>query len=376
MHDGKTLGAIAAATLLLCASPSGTAQQRSGGSGSLALRQVTYVVTDLEKTARFLTDVLGWEGVRGGSGERTGTAIPRVASEFFDADGVWIELRPRAAIARETSTGRTAAAGAIVELGFSTHEYDAVLASLHARGVRMRGPDDAPLGDAKAASEQRGGGRGDVERCGVPRIAYLPAELSGATRIGIVDADTAPPCGAKFPRDAGQARARGPQAPRVSHVAILVADLESAAGFYAGLLGLGRSPKVFEIDGAANPEIGGMKLDFIRTGGPWLELVAPAGPGPIMDALAHEGDGATAELVVEVDDLGTYAEYLQRKGIVLVDIDGKPFRGAQKYRVIDPFGTKIAYLPTDATQGMVIEIIERGPRDTDILHVRDAAWRP
>ncbi len=37
-------------------------------------------------------------------------------------------------------------------------------------------------------------------------------------------------------------------------------------------------------------------------------------------------------------------------------------------------GDKLAYLPTDVSQGMVIEVFQRGPESTSLIHRRDATF--
>ena len=94
-----------------------------------------------------------------------------------------------------------------------------------------------------------------------------------------------------------------------------------------------------------------------------------------MDTLKEKGDGYLAELIVEVDDLDRFYADLQLQGIQLLDIDGNPFSGSEKGSVLEPYGDRIAYLPEDVSCGMTIEVCQRGPRETSLLHLRDGAWR-
>ena len=116
-------------------------------------------------------------------------------------------------------------------------------------------------------------------------------------------------------------------------------------------------------------------MTFIDAGSLWLELVQPMGPGPIMDSLNENGDGHLAEFIVEVDDMDKYFDEMLSKGVHMVYPDGTPIPKEDKGFVIEPYGMKSAYFPKDVSRGLTIEVIQRGPKETCLLHARDKGWR-
>jgi hypothetical protein len=79
-------------------------------------------------------------------------------------------------------------------------------------------------------------------------------------------------------------------------------------------------------------------------------------------------------LILEVDDLAAYHDRMKARGVQMVDTGGEPVNPMAKAQVLQPFGDRIAYVPTDVSRGMVIEVSERGPRGTNLIHARDASW--
>ena len=86
------------------------------------------------------------------------------------------------------------------------------------------------------------------------------------------------------------------------------------------------------------------------------------------------GDGFIAELIVEVSDLAAYHDAVQARGIKLVDTRRPPVSDRDKADVFEPFGDRIGYLPADAVGGVTIELSQRGPRATSLIHRRDIGW--
>jgi len=235
--------------------------------------------------------------------------------------------------------------------------------------------DGSPLGEDGGVIKEGVVEEGELEHTG-QRIAYWSTELSRGTTVEIFEVLKDSAANLINQRDAQwEEVALHQQGPRMSHISIVVADLESTAGFYTDVMGLKRHPMQLIIDAGANAEIGGMKAAFIDANGVWLELFQPDGPGPLMDLLNEKGDGYVAELCTEVDDLSAYYDAMKAKGVQLVGIDGTPRDDSEEYYVLDPYGDKIAYFPAEVSRGLTIEIIERGPRETSILHRRDDAWK-
>ncbi len=93
-----------------------------------------------------------------------------------------------------------------------------------------------------------------------------------------------------------------------------------------------------------------------------------------MDLLNEKGDGYIAELIVEVDDTDKYYDEMKEKGVQMLSIDGAPLDDNEKGFILEPYGDKLAYFPKDVSCGMTIEVCQRGPRETSILHQRDDNW--
>lgn len=193
----------------------------------------------------------------------------------------------------------------------------------------------------------------------------FPRELTGGTVIGLVEAE-------------GPSRASPPASlagtARVDRIALFVSDLERAARFYTDVLGLKRHPEIVSIDGGSNERSGGLRVTFIDARGVWLALVQPVGPGPLQDYLVAQGDGHIAELIVEVDEIAPYYDRMAAQGMRLVDTRGQPVDATEKAHVIEPYGDRIAYFPTAEASGLVIELAQRGPEETSLLHKRDRGW--
>ena len=65
---------------------------------------------------------------------------------------------------------------------------------------------------------------------------------------------------------------------------------------------------------------------------------------------------------------------MKSKGITLINIEGSPLNDEKKYHVLEPYGDKLSYIPSDVSCGMTIEVFERGPRETSLIHQRDDSW--
>lgn len=164
--------------------------------------------------------------------------------------------------------------------------------------------------------------------------------------------------------------------PRVDRIAIIVRNSEESARFFTETLGLRRHPDTIDLDGASNPESGGIHVVFVDANGVWLALVQPVGPGPLNGYLDAHGDGVIAELIVEVPDLAESYDRMAARGIGLVNTRGEPVDPVTKAHVLAPFGDRIAYFPTAATGGLTIELVERGDPATSLLEHRDRGWTP
>ena len=330
-------------------------------------------VEDMEKTVGFLTDIVGWrrhpmEIAVSPEDETTGG----MEAVFIDANGLWLELILPTSEGPGMDILREKGDGAIVEINFEPANYEAVLDDIKTKGIPMFNMDGSPLGEDGGVIKEGVVEEGEIDNIG-QRIAYWSTDLTCGTTVEIYELLKEDETNLLNVREKQwQKEYQNPTGPRMSHVSIVVADIDKTASFYADVMGLKRHPMKFGVEANKNEEIGGMEGAFIDANGVWLELFQPKGPGPLMDILNEKGDGYVAELIAEVDDIAAYFDAMKAKEIQMVGVDGAPLSDAEKCYVLEPYGDKIAYFPADVCRGIAIEIIERGPEETSILHKRDS----
>jgi len=326
-------------------------------------------VEDMDKTVSFLTDIVGWRRhpmvVEVSDDDPT---IGGMQAVFVDANGLWLEMilptteGPGMEILREVGDG------AIVEINFEPANYEAVLDDMRARAIPMFNMDGSPLGADGGRIEEGVAGVEGTHETG-QRIAYWSTELTRGTSVEIYELIKEDETNLLNIREKQwEEEYKNPTGPRMSHISIVVADLDKTASFYTDVMGLKRHPMKFGVEADANEGIGGMEACFIDANGVYLELFQPTGPGPLMDILNEKGDGYVAELIAEVDDIAAYYDQVKAKGVQMVGLDGTPLDDNEKCIVLQPHGDKIAYFPADICRGLTIEIIERGPKETSVMH--------
>jgi methylmalonyl-CoA/ethylmalonyl-CoA epimerase len=130
-----------------------------------------------------------------------------------------------------------------------------------------------------------------------------------------------------------------PDLPRIAHVGIAVADLETALAFYRDVLGIVPHPPE-RVDGATI-----LALPF---GDSEVELLAPLhADSPIGKFLAKRGPGIH-HICYQVADLDAALEACRRAGYRL--IDEMPRTGAA--------GRRIAFVHPKATAGILLELTD------------------
>jgi methylmalonyl-CoA epimerase len=127
--------------------------------------------------------------------------------------------------------------------------------------------------------------------------------------------------------------------PRIAHVGIAVADLESALAFYHDVLGLEpHQPET--VDGAT--------IVALSFGDAEVELLAPVeANSPISRFLARRGPGIH-HICYRVPDLDAALEACRKAGYRLVD--EVPRKGAA--------GRRIAFVHPKATAGILLELTD------------------
>lgn len=130
-----------------------------------------------------------------------------------------------------------------------------------------------------------------------------------------------------------------PQTPRVAHIGVAVADLETALAFYRDVLGLVPHP----------PETAdGATIVSLPFGESEVELLTPDHPeSPVARFLEKRGPGIH-HICYRVADLDAALERCRQAGYQLVD--QVPRRGAG--------GRRIAFVHPRSTAGILLELTE------------------
>ena len=169
---------------------------------------------------------------------------------------------------------------------------------------------------------------------------------------------------------------------RLDHAAIWVEDMEKTTAFLTDIVGWKRHPMEISVSDE-DETTGGMDAVFIDANGFWLELILPTSPGPGMDILEEQGDGAIIEINFEPANYEAVLDNMKAKGIPMFNMDGSPLGedgGVIKEGVVEEgeianIGQRIAYWSTELTRGTTVEIYELLKEDeTNLLNVRDKQW--
>lgn len=130
---------------------------------------------------------------------------------------------------------------------------------------------------------------------------------------------------------------------KVDHIGIAVSNLEETLKVYTDLLGM-------ELHGTETVEEQKVKTAFLPVGDSEIELLESTAPdGPIAKFIEARGQGIQ-HIAFKVDDIEAALAELKAKGVRL--IDEKPRYGAG--------GAKIAFLHPKATNGVLIELCQKG----------------
>jgi methylmalonyl-CoA/ethylmalonyl-CoA epimerase len=128
---------------------------------------------------------------------------------------------------------------------------------------------------------------------------------------------------------------------KISHIAIVVPDIDAALGFWRDALGLEPS-HVEEVPGQE------ARVAFLPTGESAVELVEPTtGASGLARYVAKRGPGLH-HICFEVEDIGETLARLKEKGVQL--INEEPTVGAG--------GKRIAFIHPKSTDGVLVELVE------------------
>ncbi len=128
---------------------------------------------------------------------------------------------------------------------------------------------------------------------------------------------------------------------KLSHIAVVVPDLEKAARQFEALLGARVVEREFLPETMTDVVV-------IEAGGVHIELLSSRQPGSKIGKILREKGAGIHHLSFEVDGIEKRLSELQEKGVRL--LDEKPRPGVH--------GRKIAFVHPDDTSGVLIEMVD------------------
>ena len=129
----------------------------------------------------------------------------------------------------------------------------------------------------------------------------------------------------------------------IDHIGIAVKSIEQAGKFYTDILGL----KIENIENVADQKV---DVAFIPITDSEVELLESTEPdGPVAKFIESRGEGIQ-HIAYRVEDIEEAIEELKAKGIRLIDKQARKGAG----------GARIAFIHPKETNGVLVEICERG----------------
>jgi methylmalonyl-CoA/ethylmalonyl-CoA epimerase len=127
---------------------------------------------------------------------------------------------------------------------------------------------------------------------------------------------------------------------KVNHVAIVVADIEQALGFWRDALGL-------ELDHVEDVPSQKAAVAFLPVGDGEVELVQPSSADTGAGKFLAERGGGMHHLCFEVDDIAAKLEELRAKGVRLIN-----------ETPLELPGRKMAFIHPKSTGGVLVELYQ------------------
>jgi catechol 2,3-dioxygenase-like lactoylglutathione lyase family enzyme len=343
------------------------------------LDHVAVSVMDLDKTATFLNNALGWNRhpleFSIGEDSKVFKVFGGMKLAFVDANGAWLELVEPTTPGRGMDLLRDKGKGSFVEFDFSIGhtdgDFEKRVAALRRQRIEPIGMDGKPV---------QNDGRSSLcvlkenkrQFCD-ERLVYVPPDVSLGTAVELY---WEYPSGVVLLRDATWTDTeRSPRTgPRIDHVVMLAADLGKTTMFYSDVLGLKRHSSRSGLprdwmsvgdDGDAWIEGNGIDL--------WIDVVSPAssGPGAALLKSTTFGDGAIMEIGVEVANVDAFYDRMKAKGITMTAANDTPLPAGKKAVAVERTGDSYSYFPLNKSEGMRIMVFQRGPKATSSFYRRN-----
>jgi len=132
-----------------------------------------------------------------------------------------------------------------------------------------------------------------------------------------------------------------PNITNISHVAIVVEDIEASLSFWRDALGI-------EVTDVKDVPAEGAKIAFLPVGGSEIELVQPVKHGlGVFRFLEKRGPGMH-HICLQVDNIEGMLEELNKKGVHLINQTPQ----------VNSDGKKYAFIHPHSTQGVLVELYE------------------
>ena len=323
------------------------------------LEHIAVWVENVDKTAKFLAEALGWRrhplqfGV-----DDTDKIFGGMSLAFVDANGLWLELVEPTTPGPGMDFLKEKGNGALVELDFFVDDFDKTVAGFKAKGIQPMGMDGKPMVNGGLLTEWAIKEGKRVR--GNERLMYFPMDVSHGTSVEI---GWEYPSGVVLLRDATWSdTARTPRtAPHVDHVVVLAADLAKSTRFYTDTLNL-----------KSQPTKSGIRRDWMGVGdekhvwidgnekGMRIQVVAPPGSaaGKALLTNTKYGEGAIMELGVTVNDIDAFYDRMKAKGITMTAGDGSALPPGAKSVRMDGSGDRYSYFPASKSEGMRIMVYQ------------------
>jgi len=309
------------------------------------LDRVGIMVSDIRKTEEFLVSGLGMRvhpldfGLDADSHHTGGLKL-----RYVEGNGIWFVLIEPTSPGPALQYLKEKGDGALAELDFEVRDLDAAIEHIEASGVGVVSWDGKPFsGNEKAWT---------IEPYGI-RLVYLDSR--GSRGIPIEIYQRGPPDRdliGKRDRMFEAQRDAPVAAPRLSHINVLVRDLEATARFFHATMHL--DPR-----GASGTKVTtdtGSRCLIIDANGALLELEQPAPASDAMRMLEQAGDGFLSELVYSVANLERSRRTLER---LAVSSAGNAASSRTVGCAAKAHGGKHWAIPLNVSRGLRVTLIER-----------------
>jgi methylmalonyl-CoA/ethylmalonyl-CoA epimerase len=140
---------------------------------------------------------------------------------------------------------------------------------------------------------------------------------------------------------------------KISHIAIVVPDLDEAMNFWVDVLGL----PLTHVEHVADQNV---DVAFLPSGDSEIELLEPVSDESGVARFMHKRGPGMHHICFEVDDIEEMLDRMKEAGIQLINEDP----------VIGTGGKKIAFVHPKGTGGVLVELYELTPEEPSLRRER------